>query len=224
MNRTFYVLLTCLLVVVQYGKAQNAVYEQVSQMPEFRGAKGENWQTFASEPKNFPAQLQHAFLKGNVVVNFVVNEDGTLSNIRLRKTANPQLNAVALSVIRSTEGKWLPGKENGVAVKVAVNVPFDFAPAFDDKKKQFNFYKKIESNMEVSHAFDSYQRGDFEAAIPMWKKIVANIPSDPDYINFLGWCYYYNFEKEQACEIWTNAARRLDKKRFGFLVNQYCVK
>jgi TonB family protein len=63
--------------------------------------------------------------KGTVYVNFVVNEDGSVSNVRALRPGDPVLDLEAIRLV-SASPKWKPGKQMGKAVKVRFNVPVRF--------------------------------------------------------------------------------------------------
>ncbi|WCT10499.1 energy transducer TonB [Mucilaginibacter jinjuensis] len=63
--------------------------------------------------------------QGRVFVSFVVERDGSLSNIKILKGVSPELDAEALRVIRMAP-KWKPGMQGGQAVRVQFNIPINF--------------------------------------------------------------------------------------------------
>ena len=72
-----------------------------------------------------PLDAQQNPITGRVVLKFVVNEDGSRSDVTLVKSANELLNKEALRIL-DTMPPFLPGAQNGRMVKVYFAIPFDF--------------------------------------------------------------------------------------------------
>jgi protein TonB len=94
-------------------------------MPEFPGgmpAMIEFLQTNLKYPKDAIKQQ----VGGRVMVMFVVETDGTLSNVRVAKKVFPSLDSEAVRVVK-TMPKWKPGKEKGRPVRVNFTLPVVFS-------------------------------------------------------------------------------------------------
>ena len=72
----------------------------------------------------YPTFAQESKLEGIVIVNFVVDENGNVSNIEIVKSAGDLLDESAIKAIVSTE--WHPAKQNGKAISAKLNIPFEF--------------------------------------------------------------------------------------------------
>lgn len=102
----------------------NSVYETVEQMPSFPG--GANGLTrFLNENVHYPAVAQENGVQGRVIVTFVVEKDGHVSNATVVRSVDPYLDKEALRVVRSMP-RWTPGRTNGEAVRVKYNIPVNF--------------------------------------------------------------------------------------------------
>lgn len=107
------------------SQSNQSVYDQVEQMPEFPGgmpAMIEFLQTNLKYPKDAIKQQ----VGGRVMVMFVVETDGTLSNVRVAKKVFPSLDSEAVRVVK-TMPKWKPGKEKGRPVIVNFTLPVVFS-------------------------------------------------------------------------------------------------
>lgn len=98
--------------------------EIVSQMPSFPGGNGALMK-YLKENVKYPDQCVNEKIEGRVIVGFVVNEDGSISDVEIKKSANPMLDKEALRVV-SAMPKWVPGEENGKPVKTSYNIPITF--------------------------------------------------------------------------------------------------
>lgn len=102
----------------------DSIYEDVEQMPSFPGGQWALMQYVARNIK-YTVVAQENGIEGHVVVSFVVERDGSITDVQVVRSVVPSLDREALRVIRSMP-KWIPGKQNGQAVRVKYNVPVSF--------------------------------------------------------------------------------------------------
>jgi protein TonB len=102
----------------------NKVFDVVEQQPAFPGGQGAllSW---LSQNIHYPAVAEENGIQGRVVVSFVVEKDGSISNVQVVRGVDPSLDKEAARVVKSMP-KWTPGKQNGQAVRVKYNVPVTF--------------------------------------------------------------------------------------------------
>jgi len=100
------------------------VYDIVEQMPSFPGGPAELMKWLSSHVQ-YPAIAIDICIQGTVIVAFIVEPDGSVSNAKLVRSLDPSIDQEALRVVRQMP-KWIPGKQNGVAVRVKYNVPVIF--------------------------------------------------------------------------------------------------
>lgn len=93
----------------------------VEQMPEFAG----NFDSYIISHIRYPESARSANITGRVIVRFVVNEDGTISDAKVIQGIGGGCDEEALRVINGMP-KWKPGRQNGQAVKVYCSVPINF--------------------------------------------------------------------------------------------------
>lgn len=101
------------------------VLKSVEKMPEFPGGSQALLDFFAKNIK-YPAEVKDKGIQGKVIVQFVVNEDGSVSDAKVAKGFNKACEKEALRVVNLMP-KWEPGQDKGKPVKVAVAVPIAFA-------------------------------------------------------------------------------------------------
>lgn len=110
--------------IQQREERKSPVDERLSHLPEFPGGWAEmvRWLT---QNLRYPPQAQAGGLQGRVVVSFIVNPDGKLSDIKVAKSVNPLLDREALRVVRKMP-PWKPGTEDGKPCRSMVVVPVVF--------------------------------------------------------------------------------------------------
>ena len=97
------------------------VYEVVEQMPYFPGGVTA-LMTYINNNIKYPDEVCG---QGRVIVSFVVEKDGSITNATIRRSVDPAFDREALRVVSSMP-KWIPGKNNGRKVRVRFNVPVQF--------------------------------------------------------------------------------------------------
>jgi TonB family protein len=101
------------------------VFVEPDEMPEFPGGSDALRQFIASN-LHYPYAAQKDGIQGKVFVSFVVNQDGSISNILVSKGVHNLLDEEAVRVIKSMP-RWIPGILNGKPIKVSYTVPINFA-------------------------------------------------------------------------------------------------
>ncbi len=105
-------------------EVENKVFDVVEQMPSFPGGPSALMQFLSSNIK-YPVVAQENGVQGRVVVSFVVERDGSITDVQVARSVDPSLDREAQRVVKSMP-KWIPGKQNGQAVRVKYNVPVAF--------------------------------------------------------------------------------------------------
>lgn len=100
------------------------VFDVVEQMPEFPDGAGALMQFIATNVR-YPEAAIKAGVQGRVIVSFIVDAEGRISNTKVVKKVNDDLDAEAIRVIGSMP-KWKPGMQNGKAVRVRYVLPITF--------------------------------------------------------------------------------------------------
>lgn len=96
----------------------------IEEMASFPGGSAALMQYIAQNLR-YPNIQGDCNIQGRVIVGFTVNEDGTLSDIKVMKSISPTFDEEAIRVVKSMP-KWNPAKQNGKAVKTKYTVPVTF--------------------------------------------------------------------------------------------------
>ena len=100
------------------------VFDVVEEMPSFPGGSAALMSYLSSNTK-YPVVAQENGVQGRVIVSFVVERDGSISDVKVARSVDPSLDREAQRVVKSMP-KWKPGKQNGSAVRVKYTVPVVF--------------------------------------------------------------------------------------------------
>ena len=100
------------------------VFDVVEQMPEYPGGMQALFE-YLSQNVKYPEDAEKQKVEGRVIATFVVETDGSISNVEVVKPAFPSLDAEAVRVL-SGMPKWTPGMQSGKVVRVKYTVPINF--------------------------------------------------------------------------------------------------
>ncbi len=102
----------------------NFIYDVVEEMPTFPGGE-QKLLEYISENLKYPKELAEICVQGRVICSFIVERDGSLSNIKVERKVDPFLDREALRLVKSMP-RWKPGKQQGVPVRVRSLLPIKF--------------------------------------------------------------------------------------------------
>ena len=103
---------------------ETKIFTVVEQMPMFPGGDGA-LMSYLSQNIHYPTIAAENGVQGRVVVGFVVERDGSITDVNILRGVDPSLDKEAMRVVKSMP-KWTPGKQNGSAVRVKYQVPVSF--------------------------------------------------------------------------------------------------
>ncbi|MDE6396642.1 MAG: energy transducer TonB, partial [Muribaculaceae bacterium] len=89
---------------------QEKVFTEVEIRPSFPGGEAEMYKFIATNIK-YPATAVEEGVSGRVIVTFVVEKDGSLSNVKVLRGKHPDLDKEAVRVVKAMP-KWIPGERN----------------------------------------------------------------------------------------------------------------
>ncbi len=110
---------------IEQPKAEpEKVFDVVEQMPSFPGGDAA-LMSFLSKNIRYPAVAEENGIQGRVIVRFVVEKDGSIGETQVARSVDPSLDREAVRVVKSMP-RWVPGKQNGSAVRVWFTLPVQF--------------------------------------------------------------------------------------------------
>ena len=111
-------------VVVAEPEKEEEIFQVVENMPEFPGGMAELMKYLQKNIK-YPTISQENGVQGRVIVQFVVNRDGSIVDPVVLKSVDPYLDKEALRVVKAMP-KWKPGEQRGKPVRVKFTLPVQF--------------------------------------------------------------------------------------------------
>lgn len=120
------------LPLLQNVGDEDPVYETCEVLPQFPGGN-DNLFLWLAEEVRYPKEAEAKSIEGRVLVHFIVEKDGSVSNPTIMQSVDPLLDAEALRVVGKMP-KWTPGKLKGKVVRVSFSLPIDFKLSADNSK------------------------------------------------------------------------------------------
>ena len=120
-------LVLCTLAVPAQNNQKSGggkVYDVVEQMPQFPGGMGALMQYLSSHIK-YPVVAEANRIEGRVICTFIVEKDGSITDIKVSRSVDPSLDQEAVRVIGSMPA-WTPGRQNGEVCRVKFTLPVTF--------------------------------------------------------------------------------------------------
>ena len=119
----------CVLEVARNSAAvvrpvKDPVHDVVEVMPEYPGGP-DALSKYLSENIKYPEEAEEKGIEGKVILTFIVEKDGSVSEIEVANPVNPLLDNEAVRVVKSMQG-WIPGKQNGKTARVKYTIPVTF--------------------------------------------------------------------------------------------------
>jgi len=110
----------------QDGTETDEPFFLVEVMPSFKGGGLDKFRDWVQRRTNYPQAAVEKKIKGKVYLTFIVEKDGSVSNVTVVKSVDPMLDNEAMKAI-SESPKWTPGLQRGEPVRVRYSIPINFS-------------------------------------------------------------------------------------------------
>jgi len=114
------------LIAGDGGVSSNEPFIMVEVMPSFKGGDINKFRQWLGTRTNYPQAAIEKKIRGTVFLTFIVERDGSVSNVTVIKGVDPILDNEAIKVI-SESPKWTPGLQRGQPVRVRFQIPMSFS-------------------------------------------------------------------------------------------------
>lgn len=109
---------------IESNAGESKVFSSVEELPSYPGGQGA-FIKYLNRTLVYPPYAKSQNIQGRVLVQFIVERSGAITNVSVAESANPVLDNEAMRVIRKMP-KWRPGKEKGRIVRVKIMIPIIF--------------------------------------------------------------------------------------------------
>lgn len=125
MKKMFLIMFFMAFVSVSaYSQSDDEVYIMVEKRAEFPGGQSEMLK-YIQDNRQYPDEAKENDVHGKVLVSFIVERDGTLSDVKVMRGIGSGCDEEAVRVITSMP-KWKPGEQGGKAVRTSLTLPVTF--------------------------------------------------------------------------------------------------
>ncbi len=126
--KSILLVLVCFISLTTIAQKQTdndtTIYSVVDEMPQFPGGDSA-MVAYLTHNLHYPQTEKEKGIQGKVFVGFVVEKDGIISNVEVKKGIGEECDAEAVRVIREMP-TWSPGKQNSECVRVSLVLPINF--------------------------------------------------------------------------------------------------
>lgn len=105
----------------------DAVFTIVEEMPRFRGGDIDTFIEYVNREVVYPEEAAEYGIQGKVTVSFIVERDGSISNVKILGGVESSLDREAARVVKESP-KWKPGLQQGKPARVSYKIPVEFYP------------------------------------------------------------------------------------------------
>ncbi|MFV0546566.1 MAG: TonB family protein [Bacteroides sp.] len=158
----------------QSSQQDKVVFEVVEEMPIYPGGQNELMKYLAENIK-YPATAVEKNIEGRVIVQFIVESDGHISNPKIVRSIAPSLDAEAIRVVNAMP-KWTPGKQRGKNVAVRYTLPIMYR--LPKGKSEQSDFQKVKSLEEKEVVVIGYNNPEAKKSQTIFK-IVEEMPQYP---------------------------------------------
>ncbi len=113
------------MIMEEEEEEEAEIFFVVEDMPDFQGGGQEAFRRWIAENLRYPTMAAESGIQGRVFVQFVVNEDGSVSDATVVRGVDPILDREAVRVVMASP-RWTPGRQRDQPVRVAFTFPINF--------------------------------------------------------------------------------------------------
>lgn len=110
--------------ILEVPESKKEIFLIVEEMPSFPGGDEER-QRFLADEIEYPVQAAQTGIQGTVYIQFVVDSDGKITDVKILRGIGGGCDEEAIRVVKSMP-RWHPGKQNGKTVRVLYNMSVGF--------------------------------------------------------------------------------------------------
>ena len=116
--------------LVNWNPNEESVYNEVNEIdkvdekPSFPGGESA-MKSYLNSNVKYPVEARENCIQGRVIVQFIIEKDGSISDVKISESVNPSFDREALRVVKAMP-KWNPGKLQGIPARVKNEVPVVF--------------------------------------------------------------------------------------------------
>lgn len=212
--KTFFILILCaILSVAAYGQQKSEMVDEVQVTPPkftgseeavaiLQGEKSESISDYLAKNVIYPEKAIKSMKEGTEVIQFIVSSSGEVSDFNVINSVSPEIDSEVIRALKTTNGMWLPGYNNGtpVAMNKEVSVTFKWGK-FEDEAESKDFVAMAKSNFNKANKRFFIKRNP-KKALKYYANSIRYLPNDACLLITRGLCRYELGDADGAHEDW----------------------
>ncbi|MGD9931565.1 MAG: energy transducer TonB [Mangrovibacterium sp.] len=233
MKRTMISMLCILLSVFAFGQVNQRIMVGEIEVtpPKFAGTEKlverMQMQNFSTIENYLISQIEYRqntrkwYDEGTEVVKFIVTADGKVTDFEIINSVSPDIDEEIIHVLKSTEGLWLPGFNNGLPVDMEKEVSVSFCA--NPKSALENSTYFLDQAKHYFHRANRklYDKHQNRRALRNYDRAICYMPNDKCLLATRGMCRYSVGDKDGACRDW-NRLKSLGGTDSDYYLNNFC--
>ncbi len=151
---------------------------------------------------NYPVEALDNYKEGTEIVHFCITKEGKVTNFKVINSVSPEIDKELIRVLKTTDGMWKPGYNNGVPVDMGKEVSLVFCLGKDDfcsvkdhfVNKATEYFQGANKQLFVKH--------NPKKALKQYNKGIKYLPNDKALLYIRGLCRYELGDEEGARRDW----------------------
>ncbi|MCB0397161.1 MAG: TonB family protein [Flavobacteriales bacterium] len=216
----------CMAQETDSASVDTAVYVIVEEMPRFPGCEEDEnmsgaerqqcafmeMQKYIMKNMTYPVEAMDECVFGTVHISFVVNEDGSISDVAVARSGGMFIDQEALRLVKNMP-RWIPGYQKGEPVKVSYILPLRFSLKGGS---DCSTPKKL-----LKAGVDARKKGRFDVAIRQIERVIKEVPESGVAYYELGITYSKMKQDDKACEAYSKG-EALGNKECTMMLKEQC--
>lgn len=208
-------------------KEDTAQYVYAEQMPEFVGGE-EGVRAHLAKNLEYPEDAREDGYQGRVIVGFIVNVDGSIDCVNIKKGVCPSIDNEAMRVVKLMNGHWKPGIVEGKKIKVYFQLPITFRLSeYVNDHGHISVVRKILEEDKHSYCFQKgmelYLKGSILHATDYFAEAFKINPNDSESLYYITLIQFQQGKIVEGCKL-VEALKKHHHHKAQELEEKYCGK
>jgi TonB family protein len=222
MKSKFFLLVVVCLPIFVWG--QDFSKEDNANAPIYESSA--TFESYLQDNIEYPKEAIKCFNQGTVVVQFVVNANGELSDFKVINSVCPEIDKEVIRVVKTTDGMWKPALTSGKPVPMIKEVSMMFATSVEvkDLEAPVEYFTLLARNCWMRGNKLLVEKHNLKRAMKQYDEAIKYLPYDGAALLARGLCKYELGDKEGARSDWERINRIGRTDADSFLKNMACLK
>ena len=162
-----------------------------------------NINDFLAKQIQYPDNSAYRQEEGTEVIKFVITSKGEITSFNIVNSVSPDIDREVIRVLKTTNGLWIPGLNNGEPVAMAkeISIDFKYCIGSDDAKTATDFVNQAKFFYKLGNR-QLFAKENIKGALKNYNRAIRYLPNDKCLLATRGICRYELGDKDGACKDW----------------------